>query len=106
MILAGSVNSDADVQSDFSYDQHGVFHSAEPGVLLPVSVAQRAVKDMEWKRLRHCGQFDQQQRHGDYFQRASPAATATLPFESRSVAMTNGSFSDTFAAWEKRIFMK
>lgn len=34
----------------------------------------------------------------------SPAASAVLPFESRSVAMTNGAFSDTFPAWGVHIY--
>lgn len=34
----------------------------------------------------------------------SLAASASLPFESRSVGMTNGSFSDSFAAWGTHIY--
>jgi autotransporter-associated beta strand protein len=34
----------------------------------------------------------------------SSLALATLPFESRSVPMTNGSFSDTFPAWGVHIY--
>jgi hypothetical protein len=34
----------------------------------------------------------------------SPMASAVLPFESRSVIMTNGSFSDSFPAWGVHIY--
>ncbi|HTV41854.1 MAG TPA: Ig-like domain repeat protein [Candidatus Sulfotelmatobacter sp.] len=34
----------------------------------------------------------------------SPMTSVTLPFESRSVSMTNGSFSDSFAAWGVHIY--